>query len=129
MHVQVLFDESWKRQDVVVDEDDSLSDGTPNAGIASFREPRVRLPHDGKGRGRALSRALHDRGRFVGRAIVYEHDFVCVLCNGLVETRLEHALEHRGAVIGAELNRGSYHATSVSTAARMRGRSRFATHA
>ena len=91
--------------------------------------PRFSWLTDGKRARCVQTRALDHRRRFIARAVVDEHDFVRIVADRLVEAGLEHALEQRRAIVGAELNRRGNHEINESSAARILVRSRFAMQA
>ena len=126
----MLRDKVRQRQHVVVDEDDALAARARDAGVAGRASPPLGCATTVKRTGRARARRLDHRRRCVGRAVVDEHDLVGVIADGLIETRFEHALEQRGAIVGAELNRRAHHATSDRRPrGKIRGTSRLAMQA
>ena len=118
MRSQVLFDEVRQHQHVVVDENDALARRSRDPRVSPFGQTGVRLPDDGQAAAGALACAFDRSGGVVGRTVVDQHDLVLVFGNRLLETRVEHALEQRGAVVRAKLNRSShlYHHVMLSEA-------------
>ncbi len=73
--------------------------------LRPFASPEFGCSTMAKGQAaRCLARA-EDRGSIVRRSVVDQNDFVRVRGHGLLEARVQHALEQSGAIVRAELDR------------------------